>query len=430
MRRRFGRIASVVLAAGLVATVAVEPSAHADGVQDPWYMETLQAEEIWRRADGEGVTVAVIDTGVDASVPELEGQVLEGTDLTLSPEGAHTDEKGHGTDMAALIAGTGAAGGIQGLAPEARILPVRVTSGFREWDFGMEERIANAIQYAVDEGAQIISISLAPEADGAGREEVDTALVEAAREDVLIFAGTGNWAEEPDEPGGEINEPEFPSDREGVVGVAAVDTTGQREDYSTYGPQVSLSGPAEAIPGHCEWPERKVCLFDEGGTSSATALVSASAALIRSAHPDWTKNQVLRAMIETADSPANGERNDEIGYGMVRPDRVILNGEGDPGDPDTNPLFASFEATMDPPPTPDPAADTPDTPTETPTTQDPDAEPTSQPGASSNTDMPPAPTASSNSDSGSLILFGLAGAVLTVGVVTALILHRRSTTRV
>ncbi|MGP3971968.1 S8 family serine peptidase [Streptomyces sp. 6N223] len=418
MTRHFARTVGLLLVSSLSVVAAATSSAQADSPQDPWYLETLRADDIWEQARGEGVTVAVIDSGVDDSVSELEGQVLEGTDLTLSPDGAHIDETGHGTSMAALIAGTGLGDGIQGLAPGVQILPIRVTAKDGVIDFGYEQRMADAIEYAVAEGAQIISISQASQVAGASREEVEDALAEAARQDVLIFAASGNR--------GDIdNSAEFPSKLDGVIGVGAVDSTGAREDYSTRGPHVALAGPASDAPGHCEWPDHEVCLMS-GGTSSATALASASAALIRSAHPDWTKNQVLRVMMETADGPANGERNDEIGYGMVRPDRVILHGEGDPGDPDTNPLFASFEATLDPPPTPDPTEEEASVPTSAP---NPDGEPTADPSASPATDNPAAAEASSDSNSGAFILFGLAAAVLAAGVLTALILHRRSTTR-
>jgi type VII secretion-associated serine protease mycosin len=418
MRRHFARTVGFLLATSLSVVAAATSAAHADSPQDPWYLDTLRADDIWEETRGEGVTVAVIDSGVDHSVRELEGQVMEGTDLTLSPDGAHIDETGHGTDMAALIAGTGLGDGIQGLAPGVQILPVRVSTRDGVIDFGYEQRMADAIDYAVAEGAQIISISQATQVAGASREEVEEAIAEAARQDVLILAGSGNR--------GDIdNSAEFPSKLDGVIGVGAVDSMGAREGYSTYGPQVALAGPASDAPGHCEWPDHEVCLMP-GGTSSATALASASAALIRSAHPNWTKNQVLRVMMETADGPANGERNDEIGYGMVRPDRVILDGEGDPGDPDTNPLFASFEATMDPPPTPDPTEESSNL---SPTSPAPEEEITTEPESPVGSESDQETTSSDDSGVGTAVLFGLAGVVLMIGVVTAVALNSRAKKR-
>lgn len=371
-------------------------------------MDTWRVEEIWERTRGEGVTVAVIDSGVDDSVtPELAGQVLEGTDLTYQQDGAHYDSHGHGTLMASLIAGTGADAGLRGLAPGAEILPVRVTVGGSLLDFGEEGRMARGIEYAVEAGAQVISISLAGDEIGDDEEIVRAALAEAARQDVLIFAGAGNDAE------GE-NGPLFPANREGVVGVGAVDRNGDHTRYSNYGPQVAMVAPGDDVPAYCPERHGDPCLVEEGGTSISTALASASAALIRSAYPDWTKNQVLRAMMETADAPESGERDDYVGYGMVRPDRVILDGGIDPGDPDTNPLFPTYEALLDPPVSPEP---------------EPDPEP-SEPATEPRRDVPDAAGSQAAGDGdgdgdGPWLLIGAGAVVLVGGVLTAVILGRR-----
>ncbi|WP_165956339.1 S8 family serine peptidase, partial [Streptomyces hainanensis] len=311
----------------------VASSASADEVAGDWYLDALRAEEIWQQTRGEGVTVAVIDSGVDGSIPELRDRVLEGADLTFDAQGANSDEHGHGTDMASLIAGTGAEAGVSGIAPGATILPVRLYETPDTLDFGIEERWAEAVTYAVESGAQVISISLGMQEPAFGNEEIEAALAEAARQDVLIFASTGNAGEE-----GNLST--FPGNREGAVGVAAVDPDGERAAYSTHGPQVALAAPGTDIRLRCQLGSSEMCTGY--GTSNATALASASAALIWSANPDWTKNQVLRAMIGTADG--GGERDEYVGYGMVQPARVIVDGEGDPGDPNVNPLFEEFEA--------------------------------------------------------------------------------------
>ncbi|MBL1069223.1 S8 family serine peptidase, partial [Streptomyces sp. 7-21] len=194
-------------------------------------------------------------------------------------------------------------------------------------------------------------------------------------------------------------------------------SSGQREPYSTYGPQVALAGPGENTPGHCDWDtQRDPCIFEDGGTSSATALVSASAALVWAAHPEWTKNQVLNALITTADGPGDGERNDQVGYGMVRPDRIILDNQGDPGDPDTNPLFAAWESLIDPPPSTEP------NPTPTPHDNTP------PPAGDTDTDDQAAADDTSEDTSGSnttaTLLLTLAAAVLLTGLTTAILLNR------
>ncbi|MGW3293996.1 S8 family serine peptidase [Streptomyces xiamenensis] len=337
----------------LTAALATAPTTAqaADTPQNPWYFDTLRVEQIWEHTKGEGITIAVIDTGVDATLPELQGQVLEGIDISASPQGAHIDSDGHGSNMASLIAGTGADGGIRGLAPEAEILPVRTMIGVAG-EVG-PERWAEAIDYAVESGARVINMSIGGSDNGTASRVMADALSAAARNDVLIFAAVGN-------DGDTFNTRGVPAALDGVVGVAAVDRELERAPYSTHGSQVALAGPAEGVPWHCGDLSAPVCIRDSGGTSSATALASASAALIWSQHPDWTKNQVLRVMLNTAERPDDQRRDDYTGYGIVRPDRVIVDGEGDPGDPDSPPIFRDWEAALDPAatPAPEPEAET------------------------------------------------------------------------
>ncbi|MFB7898521.1 S8 family serine peptidase [Streptomyces xiamenensis] len=384
----------------LTAALATAPTTAqaADTPQHPWYFDTLRVEEIWEHTTGEGITVAVIDSGVDPTLPELQGQVLEGADFTAGAEGAHVDSDGHGTDMAALIAGTGAGEGIQGLAPGTKILPIRVTSG--GITANISSRWATAVGHAIDSGAKVINISQTDAQVEAARQEMTEALSLAARHDVLIFAGSGN-------DGATSNISTAPNSLDGVVGIGAADKAGERIPYSTFGPQVSLAAPGNDVPGHCDGLTGPACLREEGGTSSATALASASAALIWSQHPDWTKNQVLRVMLNTAERPDDQRRDDYTGYGVVRPDRVVIDGEGDPGDPDSPPIFRDWEAGLVPPVTPGPTPET---------TPDDSAEPA--PG-------PEAEAAATSENGGSLPwILGGTTAVLLVAV-TGWVLYRR-----
>lgn len=144
----------------------------------------------------------------------------------------------------------------------------------------------------------------------------------------LIFAGVGN-------DGDTTNAVLYPAATPGVVGVGAVDRDGAAAKMSQHGPQVDVSAPGVDLVTACA---RETGLCTSSGTSDATALASASAALLWSVHPTWTNNQILRVLLNTAGKPVDGvERNDYIGYGVVRP-RIALPTPGDPGPPDVYPL--------------------------------------------------------------------------------------------
>lgn len=317
--------ATSVFAGLLLAGVAATP-AHAGTIrQDQWHLDVMKADDIWKVSTGKGVTVAVIDTGVGL-LPELEGQVLPGKDF--APESLEGDERtdyeSHGTTMAALIAATGKrpnGDGAFGLAPGTKILPIRVP---HEEDLSSPSWTA-AIRYAADSDAKIINISLAtPKDDPARIDAVKYALAKGK----LIFAGVGNY-------GHSTNEVLYPAATPGVVGVGAVDAKGVATKESERGPQVDLSAPGVDIVTGCA---EKAGVCKNHGTSDATALASASAALVWSLHPDWTNNQVLRVLLNTAGKPVSGaQRSDAVGYGLVRP-RIAVPTPGDPGPADVYPL--------------------------------------------------------------------------------------------
>ncbi|MEU2362730.1 type VII secretion-associated serine protease mycosin [Streptomyces noursei] len=291
-----------------------------------WYLDSMQAQRIWETSTGKGITVAVIDSGVDSSVPELQGQLLAGTDFSDDQHDANYDSEGHGTSMAMIIAGQRKGDHAWGLAPGSKILPIR--SGNKRWSFHM----AKSIRYATDHGAKVINISWAGTPTEESRVDLQPAIEYANKNGLLIFAGSGN-------DGDKGNPAKYPASLPGVVGVGAVDKSLKVAKFSTYGPQVALAAPGVDIPTRCTKE-----LFDcvAQGTSNATAIASASAALIWSAHPTWTNNQVLRVMMQTAGKPEDGKVPSKyLGYGIVRPRKVLVDKEGDPGPADVNPLLAA-----------------------------------------------------------------------------------------
>ncbi|WP_330354491.1 type VII secretion-associated serine protease mycosin [Streptomyces chartreusis] len=307
--------------AALLVGIATTPS-HAESIRSQqWHLTAMKAEVMWKITKGDGVTVAVIDSGVDDENPDLRGQVLEGKDFAPeAPGDQHTDYRDHGTSMAGLIAGTGenrGGDGAFGLAPGARILPVRVPLNATVFP--------KAIRYAADAGAKVINISMSV-GGGAVWEEESEAVKYALRKGALIFAAVGNDGD---------STLASPAGTPGVVAVGSVGQDLQKTAESQYGPQVDLAAPGVDMVAACGG---KTGLCKTRGTSDATAIASASAALIWSKHPDWTNNQVLRVMLNTAAGPTSGaKRNDYIGYGVVRP-RIALRTPGDLGPADEYPL--------------------------------------------------------------------------------------------
>ncbi|MFJ4811533.1 type VII secretion-associated serine protease mycosin [Streptomyces longwoodensis] len=330
-----GRRAAVTAVLALMFMGAAEaPGLAETSREQQWFLGAMHAEEMWKVTTGKGITVAVIDTGVDPTNPDLKGRILPGRDLAEDLTGdAHTDYDGHGTGMAGLIAGTGSYGGGKGsfgLAPGSKILPVRMPNPLEaaneaEASKRFKETLPTAIRYAVDNGARVINISLAQRE---GDPQVTDAVKYALDKGSLVFAGVGN-------DGDKGNPVMYPAATPGVVGVAAVGRDLRRTSESEFGPQVDMAAPGQDMIHACGG---KTGLCRSSGTSDATALASASAALIWSVHPDWTNNQVLRVMLNTLGAPTDGaKRNDSIGYGIVRP-RIALTDPGDPGPADLYPL--------------------------------------------------------------------------------------------
>ncbi|MGW8504703.1 type VII secretion-associated serine protease mycosin [Streptomyces sp. CLCI03] len=323
------RKATSALVGLLLAGVAATP-AHAETIRSQqWHLDAMKADEIWKVTTGKGITVAVIDTGLKR-IPELQGQVVPGAVFPVgdAPGDQDNDYDGHGTGISAMIAASGkhpSGDGAYGLAPGVKILPIRVPDML---EGANTPSIVAAIRYAADSEAKVINISLAT----GGKPEDDRDRAEAVRyalsKGKLIFAGAGN-------NGNSTNRLLYPAGTPGVVGVGAVDVTGEPTKESQHGAQVDLAAPGMDIVTACT---SKTGLCTTHGTSDATALASASAALLWSAHPDWTNNQVLRVLLNTAGKPFDGsQRNDYIGYGIVRP-RVALQTPGDPGPADVYPL--------------------------------------------------------------------------------------------
>ncbi|MEU7512342.1 type VII secretion-associated serine protease mycosin [Streptomyces sp. NPDC042898] len=399
----------------LLVGIASVPAHAEDFRAQQWHLDAMGAEEIWQLSTGKGVTVAVIDSGVDKQNPDLRGQVLEGKDFAASvqPGDQFTDYTGHGTGMAGIIAGTGerdGGNGAFGLAPGAKILPVRVprleggnasmTQG--EEDFNRD--VPPAIRYAADAGAKVINISLGTRA---GSQELTDAVKYALDKGALVFASVGN-------SGDKGNAVEYPGATPGVVGVGAIDKKLTRVSNSQHGDQVDIVAPGKDIVHACGGGTG---MCKSIGTSDATALASAAAALVWSKHPDWTNNQVLKVMLNTIARPKGGDkRSDFIGYGAIRPLRTLKT-PGDPGPAGVRPIDDLTEVAP------------PETATATPSA--PETLPSADPGPVETTTVAPAPApqaaAEEGGNTGLWIGLGIGAAVLLgAGVAVSVLRSRRS----
>ncbi|NES14729.1 MULTISPECIES: type VII secretion-associated serine protease mycosin [Micromonospora] len=325
VRRFVGR--ALVGAAATLATVAgpVAPAAHAATVvrepawvapvesparvdqvrAEQWQLDQLNARAAWRSSTGRGVVVAVVDSGVDGSHPDLAGQVLPGIDLVTPGGSDRPDPVGHGTTVAGLIAGRNDDDrGAVGLAPDAKILPVRVLDDENRYDDALI--VAKGVRWAVDNGARVINLSLGGSGDSPA---LAAALDYAFARDVVVVACTGNLATSTS------RKVWYPAREPGVIAVAGLERNGKDLwSGSITGHETTLTAPATALYG-----ARPDGYWRVQGTSFAAPLVAATAALIRSRYPKMAAGDVVNRLISTAKDLGPTGRDDRFGYGLVDP---------------------------------------------------------------------------------------------------------------
>ncbi|MFE1776868.1 S8 family serine peptidase [Streptomyces sp. NPDC059008] len=307
--RTLRAVGSAVVAGALLFGSA--PAASADQIRDDqWPLKAFDAESVWKVSTGKGITVAVIDDAVNGSHPDLKGNVLPGKDIGNGGTADHERVNDHGTSMASIIAGHGhGAGnsqGVKGLAPDAKILPVAIP-GEDDIPDPNAESLADAINYAVDNGASVINMSLS---HPVLTEKEKTALSKAIKKDIFLVVGTGN------DGAGRLGQlPSYP----GVVAVGAVDKAGQVWERSNYGPETMLTAPGTFIRSAAASKPYRLA----NGTSDATAYVSGAAALLRAKYPDLTAGQIANRLVKTAGLPPGKEGmklpDPRYGYGFIKP---------------------------------------------------------------------------------------------------------------
>ena len=272
--------------------------------QKPWTQDRLTPSRAWDLSTGKGVIVAVIDSGVQATAPQLAGKVLPGFDVVTNTGRGDTDCAGHGTFVAGIIAAQPMPGvGFTGVAPGVRILPIRQSVAAKD---GTANGMAQAIRLAVDAGARVINISSSSFFDSTA---LRSAVNFAVQHDVLIVAAAANEANAG-------NPKSYPASYPGVLAVGAIGPDGQRGAFSETGDFIDLVAPGVDV--------LSVAARGNGhlvgqGTSFAAPFVAGAAALIRSYYPRLPATEVKRRLELTADHPGTRLPDPQLGYGVVNP---------------------------------------------------------------------------------------------------------------
>lgn len=282
----------------------------------PYPLQRFAPDRLAPLSTGAGVTVAVIDSGVDARHPQLRGRVLAGKDYLTGNPDANQDCNGHGTGVASIIVAQATPGtGFRGLAPGATVLPVRVTEqqeieGETRGRHAGPEAFARAIRWAVDEGAKVVNLSLSLDRHVPA---VQSAVRYALANDVVVVAAAGNTSQS---DGAKVP---YPAMYAGVLGVGAVDEKGLWPGFSLTGDFVAVAAPGVTVTMAAIGGGLRM----DSGTSFAAPYVAATAALVRSRYPEMPAKQVTALILATADPAPGGRRSDKYGAGVVNPYRAL-----------------------------------------------------------------------------------------------------------
>ncbi|MFF0750375.1 type VII secretion-associated serine protease mycosin [Streptomyces sp. NPDC004267] len=298
----------------------------------PWALQRVLLDELWQDTKGKGVRVAVIDTGVDDVNPQLKPAVdaKAGKDY-LQPDKKNpgpgddkrgktdgtVDEVGHGTKVAGIIAARPRKGtGFVGLAPEATVIPIRQND---DKNSGKSDSMAQAIDYAVAQHAQVINISQDTTQPLSPDSKLGQAVARAIGNDVVIVASAGN-----DGMDGKLKNT-YPAAFPGVLAVAASDRNNERAAFSQSGTFVGVAAPGvdmvSTVPGGGQ------CV--DNGTSFSAPYVTGVAVLLRAKYPKWKPAQIVTRIEQTAIRSING-RDNHVGWGVVDPVRALADGPEPP----------------------------------------------------------------------------------------------------
>jgi membrane-anchored mycosin MYCP len=274
---------------------------------DVWAQQRLGHERVWPLTRGDGVTVAVLDTGVSAAAATLTGAVLPGADVVGTTGRADTDCTGHGTFVAGLIASHPVDGvRYAGIAPGARILPVRVSDPRTDGRDGVGgDAIARGIRAAVDAHADVIAV---PVGTAFPTPELDAAVEDAVARGALVVAAVGT------DPRGERRT--YPAAHPKVLAVGPANDKVEATSGATGADRVDLVGPGANVVG--------IGISGNGhyiddGAGPAVGFVAGTAALVRAYRPRLTPQQLAHRLVTTADPSGRPAAGNPLGNGIVDP---------------------------------------------------------------------------------------------------------------
>jgi membrane-anchored mycosin MYCP len=337
----------------------------------------LRLDEAHRFAKGNGITIAIIDTGVNAH-PRLADRLVPGGDYVQTGDSGVKDCDGHGTEVAGVAAASkDPETGFVGAAPEAQVLAIRQTSSHYQFEdpakvdtrksAGKVTTLAQAIVAAVEKGASVINISLTscdtPKDPTPGERELQAAVDWAVNErDVVIVTAAGNLgeggcpAQNDNQNGDKVNVITSPGwYAKDVLSVASMDSFGKPSDFTVWGPWVSLAAPGQEITTLDPAGQglTNATVTENGaatpiqGTSFASPYVAGVAALVRERFPNLKAHQVMDRLKATAQHPGNPDGRDrKVGAGMINPIAALtaeLPSEHGAASPDIKPLMTNLD---------------------------------------------------------------------------------------
>jgi hypothetical protein len=300
-----------------------------------WFTSWKILDKVWPLAQGAGVTVAVLDTGVQASVPDLRGAVLPGGDVTGHRTNGETDGNGHGTMMSVLIAGQGQGTGMLGVAPKAKILPVVVNAATPHVTAD-PAAIAAAIRYAASHGARVIDVPQEhPIGSASGCDAaVQSAVAYALARNIVVVAAAGDTnfvGAAPSEP----------ASCAGVLAVTALQPNRALWPLDARQPYLTVANPGADLV--TSGRDGKL-VTGVSGAEAASALAAGAVALIRSHYPTMPWYQVIQRVTGTALAAGGHVPNDSFGNGIFRLSEAV-NATAFPVPASApNPVYAKYRA--------------------------------------------------------------------------------------